>query len=87
MTVEEIRAKYPNAISADDRSRDIENQYCVLGAACSYAREFCCTFPLYSTASQILGISYEAARNIATLNDNKQIEEAWAALDVALKGE
>jgi len=85
MTAAEIRAKYPNPVSADVVDQHDRKAYCVLGAACLYSRRHAGRFPADFMAAAALGITDLSANRIARANDFGHFDRAWSLLDRALK--
>ncbi len=96
ITIEQIRAKYPNPIAA--KIKVDKGTYCVGGALCQFIDikgphlGSGMTFPRVSTIALALqkanpGIQnpYTVADNIVSANDSNLIEIAWNYLDEALK--
>lgn len=90
--VDEIRNRYPDAISIGEVMRDdIEDEYCVLGAASRFAgvRDDD-TFPINPRPLQVLNPdlvrvkAIEFALDISKTNDQKSPIYAWHRLEDAL---
>jgi hypothetical protein len=99
MKVSDIREKWPNIKSAK-KDTSIGDCYCILGAACRVKNGYeqgivynsfidietnGAYFPVPKLAASILGISEDEAREIISLNDNEEFEEAWSLLQEKLE--
>jgi hypothetical protein len=99
MTAQEIRALYPNPISADTPlACRAEDDYCVGGALCKYLGRGTGwegeRFPMVAALTDVLQeantrlpylSAQKRAEKITRANDAGNIDKAWQLLDYALK--
>src|SRR5437879_3327606 len=95
VTMEEIRAKWPNAIPSVIAQENLLDPYCVGGAVCRFTdglMDF--RFPTDGSLAERLRVLNRSlslqdalcgAINITSLNDAGNMDEAWAEVDRLLK--
>ncbi len=93
ITVEEIKAKYPNPVIAPPADEPIDGRYCVGGALCRCLGEPYARFPSVCLIADVLMVAnprlsetraYDFAFKITLSNDAGDFEGAWSFLDMAL---